>query len=258
MRRPQPNLVSMTASTTARAEGAVLGVDTATAETTVAVAAGGSVLVERAVGPAEDGRPRHAVALLAQIEQAAEECGGWERIETIAVGVGPGTFTGVRIGVATVRALAQGRGLSVAAVGSLAALARGIADGARGRDRLALIDARRGELFAGLYEASGQVLWEPFVATPEALCQRLGQRACPAVAGGDGSLRFRRSLEAAGVEVLPDSNPAHRMAARHVCALAVGAQAGAAELVKPVYLRRPDAEVWRERQAPNPQPPRLA
>ena len=112
--------------TTSTAADAVLGVDTATADTTVAVACGGRVFGERAAGPGEDGRPRHAVALLPQIEAAVEEAGGWERIGRIAVGVGPGTFTGLRIGISTARALAQGRDLTVTPVDSLAALARGI------------------------------------------------------------------------------------------------------------------------------------
>lgn len=242
----------MTASTAA---GGLLAVDTATAETTVAVACGGRLVSERAAGPGEDGRPRHAAALLGEIEAAVDEAGGWQEIETIAVGIGPGTFTGVRIGISTVRALAQGRGLAVVGVDSLAALARGI-EPADGGDRLALIDAKRGELFAALHDADGDSLWGPLVATPEVLCERLRGLAQPPVAAGGGSLRFRDALEAAGVTVLPGSHPAHRMAARHVCALAVGAEAGAAELVKPVYLRRPDAEVWRERQTADPQLPR--
>ena len=54
------------------------------------------------------------------------------------------------------------------------------------------------------------------------------------------------------MDVLPDADPAHRMAARHVCALAAGAEPGRPEQVKPIYLRRPDAEVWRERRDRDP------
>lgn len=243
----------MAESTTATA---VLGVDTATADTAVAVVCAGEVLDQRTVAPGDDGRPRHAATLLAEIEAAVEASGGWAAIGRIGVGAGPGTFTGVRIGISTVRALAQGRGLGVVAVESPAALARGIVAG--DRDRLALIDARRGELFGALHAADGRALWESFVATPEVLCERLAELDdCP-VAAGDGSLRFRRQLEAAGVTVLPEQDPAHRMAARNVCALAEKAPTQAAELIKPIYLRRPDAEVWRERQAPDPELPRLA
>jgi tRNA threonylcarbamoyladenosine biosynthesis protein TsaB len=227
----------------------VLGIDTSTADSVVAVSVEGELASERATGPATgDGRPRHADTLLAEVDAAVSAAGGWERIGTIAIGVGPGTFTGLRIGVATARALAQARELPVAAVSSLAALARGI-DPARApeRPRLALIDARRGEVFAALHAVAGAMLWEPLVATPDSIAERVADLGAAPLAAGDGSLRFRAQLEAAGVDVLPDADPAHRMAARHVCALAAGVEPGRPEHVRPIYLRRPDAEVWRER-----------
>jgi tRNA threonylcarbamoyladenosine biosynthesis protein TsaB len=229
----------------------VLGIDTATADVAVAVCSGGGPLSERSAPPAESGRPRHSQALLAEIEGAVAEAGGWERVGLVAVGVGPGTFTGLRVGVATARALAQARGLEAASVGSLAALARGI-DVPASRGRLALIDARRGEVFAGLYDDRCEPVWEPFVAPPDRLVDRLGSLPVGPLAAGDGSLRFRQRLEAAGVEVLPDADPAHRMAARHVCALAERAPRVRPEQLTPIYLRRPDAEVWRQQRPAEP------
>jgi tRNA threonylcarbamoyladenosine biosynthesis protein TsaB len=228
---------------------AVLGIDTATAETVVAVTRDGEVAAERSAGPGEDGRPRHAAALLDEVESAVAAAGGWEGIGLIAVGVGPGTFTGLRIGIASVRAVAQGRALPVAPVSSLAALALGIdASGSEpDRARLALIDARRGESFAALHRADASVVWPPFVAAPEAIAERVAELSRPPLAAGDGSLRFRAQLEAAGVEVLPDADLAHRLAARRICVLAAGVEPVRPEQVKPIYLRRPDAEVWRER-----------
>jgi tRNA threonylcarbamoyladenosine biosynthesis protein TsaB len=226
----------------------VLGVDTATADTAVALTVGDQVVFERATGPEDGGRPRHAEALLGEIEAAAEAAGGWEAVGVIGVGVGPGTFTGLRVGIATVRALAQARGLAVAPVSSLAALARGIGfGGSRPGLRLPLIDARRGEVFAALAEPDGSLAWEPFIASPDQLAERLAELSASPLAAGDGSLRFRAQLEAAGVDVLPDADPAHRIAARHVCAIAAEMEPGWPEQVKPIYLRRPDAEVWRER-----------
>ena len=226
---------------------AILGIDTATSTAAVAVCRDGTPVAERLGGPGPDGRPRHAATLLAEVEEAVAAAGGWDAIALIAVGAGPGTFTGLRIGIATARGLAQARDLPLAAVDSLAALARGI-PGEPGQSRLAAIDARRGEVFAGLYEASGKAIWEPFVAAPEAVGKRLAGLGRTVRAAGDGSLRFRAQLEAAGAEVLPDADPAHLVAARHVCALGAEAEAGRPEQAKPIYLRRPDAEVWREQR----------
>jgi tRNA threonylcarbamoyladenosine biosynthesis protein TsaB len=226
----------------------ILGIDTATADSAVAVAAEGEVLSERRAGPEPGGRPRHAAVLMDEVEGAVADAGGWDRIHLIAVGIGPGTFTGLRIGIATARALAQARGLEVAPVSSLAALGRGIGESAPGRPRLALLDARRSELFAALFDAAGAEAWGAETLTPEALAERLAGAAETPVAGGDGSLRFREQLESAGVEVLPAADPAHRMSGRHVCALAADVEPGSVSDVKPAYLRRPDAEVWREQR----------
>jgi len=240
------------------ASGALLGFDTATDDSTVAVAREGEVLGESRVDAVPGERPRHAAALLAQLAATAEGVGGWAAIAVIAVGVGPGTFTGLRIGVTTARALAQGLGLPLAPVGSLAALAGGIGEHPRAvdRPRLAAIDARRGEAFAALYAPDGEAVWEPFVAPPEAIASRLadlagsesGDSPGPPLAAGSGSLRFRSQLEAAGTEVLADEEPAHRIWARHVCRLAEAVTTVGPELVEPIYLRRPDAELWREQQ----------
>jgi tRNA threonylcarbamoyladenosine biosynthesis protein TsaB len=226
----------------------ILGFDTATTDAAVAAVVNGEVVSERRAGPDASGRPRHAAMLLAEVEAAAVEAGGWERIRRLAVGIGPGSFTGLRVGVTTARALAQARGLELVGVDSLAALAAGMRGRAAGRPTLTLIDARRSQVFAGLYDAGGETLWEPFVVGPDELVQRLVEGAQAPLAGGDGSLRFRSQLESAGVEVLADADPAHRMAARHVCELAAVATAGAVGDVKPSYLRRPDAEVWREQR----------
>jgi tRNA threonylcarbamoyladenosine biosynthesis protein TsaB len=229
---------------------ATLGLDTATDDVAVAVIRGDEVVEERRVGPDPGQRPRHATALLGAVEATVAAAGGWGAIGLIGVGAGPGLFTGLRVGVATARALAQGLPRPIAAVGSLDALARGVrtCPEARGRSLLAAFDARRGEVFAALYATDGRAAWGPIVAGPDELPSRLQGIGEPPLAAGSGSLRFRAELEAAGAEVLPDAEPEHRIAARHVCALA--AEAGPADLatIEPIYLRRPDAELWRERQ----------
>jgi len=234
-------------STPADAGPGVLGFDTATDDVAVAVTIDGRPVAERRVDARPGEYPRHATALLGEIEAAVDVAGGWPRIGLIAVGIGPGSFTGLRIGVATARALTQGLSLSVAGVVSLEALARGIGELDPARRRLAVIDARRREAFAALYGIGGEPEWPPFVGEPDALAERIAALEQPPLAAGDGSVRFRAQLEAAGAEVLPDTDPAHRIAARHVCLLGAGATPVRPEEIEPMYLRRPDAELWRER-----------
>lgn len=221
----------------------VVGFDTATPNLAVAASLDGEVAFESSVAPA-GGRPRHAALLLPEIERAAESIGGWERVGQLAVGIGPGTFTGLRIGVATARALALGHSLPLAAVGSLQALAVGIGGE---RPALAVFDARRGEVFAQLCNAGGAAIWAPLVLAPEALAERLSAEPAGVVAAGDGSIRFRDELEAAGADVLGDDAPQHRLSAAIVCELGAGAAVAGPECLEPLYLRRPDAELWRER-----------
>lgn len=236
---------------------AVVGFDTATADTAVCVADDGEVLHEALLGRAPDGSPRHSTALLAEVERAVEVAGGWDRIGRIAVGLGPGSFVGIRIGIATARGLAASTGLPVSGVCTLDALARGMtAVGALApppqasadelRAHLAVLDARRGEVFAALYSA-GERLWEPFVATPEDLGERLAALPEAPLAAGPGAVRFRHELASRGVEIPADADPVHRLAARHVCALATSVGSEAGGRLDPIYLRPPDAQRWRER-----------
>jgi tRNA threonylcarbamoyladenosine biosynthesis protein TsaB len=226
---------------------AILGLDTSTSELTVAVVGGGQVLAERESGPDPGGRPRHATELLPAVEAALRDAGGWDAVGRIAVGVGPGTFTGLRIGVASARALAQARGIPLTGVSSLAALAAGAheAHGPAGFC-LAVLDAKRGEAFAALYDGAGAELSPAWVGPPEELAKRVAELGSAPLAVGDGSVRFRDQLEAAGAVVPADDDPAHRLRARHLCRLASAAPDGERD-VEPNYLRRPDAELWRER-----------
>lgn len=229
----------------------VLGFDTATADTAVATTSGDSIVSEVLIGPGPDGRPEHGRALLGAIEEAVDAAGGWEAVGRIAVGTGPGSFTGLRIGVTTARALAQARGLPLVGVPSTAALAAGISSRPEGADRrrLAVIDARRGEVFAALDGGDGPSA--PLVTPPGGLAGAFAPSPLAgAIAAGDGSVRFRAEIEALGVEVLSDPDPAHRLSASHVCRLGAAVAPGT-EQVTPQYLRRPDAERWLERDNRN-------
>jgi tRNA threonylcarbamoyladenosine biosynthesis protein TsaB len=224
----------------------VLGVDSATADAVVGVTDRGEVVREARIDPAPDGRPRHSQVLLPEIERSVDEAGGWDRIERIAVGVGPGSFTGLRIGIATARALAQARGIPIAPASSLAALSRGISESGGGALALPVIDARRGEAFAALFEGDKE-LWAPFVAPPDELGDRLREVDQTPLAAGDGALRFAAELEAAGATVAPPEDPIHRVAARHVCAVGEAAAEASPDQIQPLYLRPPDAKRWLER-----------
>jgi tRNA threonylcarbamoyladenosine biosynthesis protein TsaB len=182
--------------------------------------------------------PAHASELMPAVAGAMERAGvGWDDLRAIAVGVGPGTFTGLRIGIVTARALATAGGLPLRRVSSLAALAAGI----DAPVRLPLIDARRGEVFAALYDAD-EGLWPPFTATPADLVARLRDGGFRPLAAGDGSIRFRGMLEEAGIPVEPKDSDAHVVRALHVCRLGEGAQDEPPEAVLPEYLREPDAK----------------
>ena len=225
----------------------MIGFDTATDDTVVAAVSDGEVVFSRSVGQTGNGRPAHATSLLVEVEAAAAAAGGWAAVERIAVGVGPGSFTGLRIGVSTAKALVGALGIELVAVGTLAALARGAAGIAGGRPLVATLDARRGELFAALYDGSGRQLAEPFVAAPEQLADRLSQLPESPLAVGSGALRFRDELQERGAEIPDDSHPSHRVAGTGVCALGAAVAVSHPDAVTPIYLRPPDAERWRER-----------
>jgi tRNA threonylcarbamoyladenosine biosynthesis protein TsaB len=229
---------------------AVVGFDTATDDVAVAATGGGEVLFETRLGPSEKGGPQHATALLGEVERAAAATGGWDAVERIAVGLGPGSFTGVRVGVATARALGLSRGLPVGGACTLDALGRGLGEAAGGRDRIAVADARRGEVFAALYSPDGERIWGPLVSSPEQLAERLSRLRRAALCGGSGAIRFHQQLASRGVEIPDRVDSVHRIAARHVCALATVPDDGEPGPGAPIYLRAPDAERWRKRGTP--------
>jgi tRNA threonylcarbamoyladenosine biosynthesis protein TsaB len=206
------------------------------------------VLYEALLGLAEQGGPQHTTALLREVERAVAVAGGWGTIEDLAVGIGPGSFTGLRVGIASAKALAMSRGLPLRGVGTLDALARGIGESAGDRQRLAVLDARRGEVAAALYGEDDARLWGPTLSSPEDLAEQAAALEETPLCAGSGAVRFRQQLTSPAVEIPDDADPVHRLAARHVCALAAALR-GAEESVSisPIYLRPPDAERWRER-----------
>lgn len=231
----------------------VLAFDTATPATVVGARRDGGEVVERADVPPAGTRPAHAPRLLALCEEALAGVGaGWADVTRLGVGTGPGTFTGLRIGVATARGLAQATGAPLAAVPTLEALARAATVAHPGHAVLAVLDARRGEAFAALWAADGAPLTAPAALAPGDLPALAARSGAPAVAAGDGAERWRTPLEAAGLLVPADGDPLHRPGGAALCALAAEREPAPDGAVVPEYVRLPDAELTRRAAAAAP------
>ena len=221
----------------------ILGLDTATPATAVAVLPDDGEPVELTHEPAPGERPGHATQLLPLAQRALGVLGAtFADVTRIGVGIGPGTFTGLRIGVATARALAQSTGAELAAVSTLDALAEPA--GTAERRVLAVLDARRGEAFVAAYVGGERVAGPAAIAPEElpAFAERAAGRAAstPWLAVGDGAIRFRDRLVPMA-DVPEDDSTLHRVSALAVCRLAKVAPTVDRDALLPEYVRPPDA-----------------
>jgi tRNA threonylcarbamoyladenosine biosynthesis protein TsaB len=230
-------------------EPLLLAIESATRVASVALLRGERLLAERASLPGQ----HHAERLLPMLDELLGEQGvGLDQVDGFAVSIGPGSFTSLRIGLASVKGLAFGSDRPVAAVSTLEALAWSAsrrADVARDSARVLvpLLDAGRGEVYAAAYRLAGEALERVLaegVHEPEALARRMRE---PGLWVGEGAALFADSLAAgAGVSMRSESSPCSwpraavvgRLGAR---ILAAGGGEAAADLV-PRYLRRPQAE----------------
>lgn len=217
----------------------ILGIDTSTAASAACVLRGDGRAFEVEPPVAALGQaPAHSRQLMPGVARCLDEAGlGYGDLDVVAVGAGPGAFTGLRIGVATARALARAHGAELRAVSSLDALALWIEEPVV----LPLIDARRGQLFAALYE-NGRQTMEPFAAAPEDVAARVAATGKDPLAVGDGSVRFEEVLELAGIRVAAPGSRAHVVRGLSVCRLASTARPTPRDFVLPDYLRLPDAK----------------
>ncbi len=235
----------------------ILALETATSRGSVALLDGDRV-VERAY------ETRGAGALAAAARLLAESGVAPHALDAVAVSVGPGSFTGVRLGVAAAQGIAIGTGCRLVSVGTLEALAEAarVTDwGVPGAFVLPLVDARRNEVYASLYRIgeSGEeprLLWGPETVSRSKLVERLGRlvpqqaRVDVGVLCGDGAAGLAPFFSGdAGWDSPALLGSAHAGAVARVGArkLGQGLWVGAEEL-QPVYLRKSDAEIAREKR----------
>jgi tRNA threonylcarbamoyladenosine biosynthesis protein TsaB len=212
----------------------ILALDASTPVITVALARGNGreVLAEVSLttcGASETLLP----AIHAALDLAGEDLGSVGRV---LAGVGPGTFTGIRIAAATARALSAGAGIPLSknsTLDALAAPARSYSG-----DVLAVLDARRGQVFARRYSEAAPTTGI-YCLTPE----ELSVEGAPLVVG-DGAVRYRGALSGLG-RIPPEDSPLHRVTAVGHVISADLTPVSPDELV-PIYVREPDAEVRRD------------
>ena len=223
-----------------------LALDTTTKTATSAVVSGGRVLGDwvgdAAVSPAAQ-LPRGVAEALASAALRLED------VDVFAVAVGPGSFTGLRVGIATMQGLAFARSRPLVGVSGLEALAAcAAAECAASSERLIVpwVDAWRGEIYAGVYR-DGRALTAPVVTEPAGALAAIDGAA---LFVGDGALAHREFISLRlgdGARFAPTMTP--RLAPAIAALAAARAEAGerpAPHAIAPMYVRRPDAELARD------------
>jgi tRNA threonylcarbamoyladenosine biosynthesis protein TsaB len=225
----------------------ILALDTTTKGGSVAVVDDGLVRVERAGNP----EVTYGERLPAELETVLDAAGvRIEAIDLFAVAAGPGSFTGLRVGIATIQGLAMARARRVVAVSALEALARAVTN--PDQTVATWMDAQRGEVFAALYAADGRdILIPPVAATPPVVLDAWAESGVTerSIFIGDGALRHGEFLrKALGARVQIVAPPALAGLIGQIAA-EDPARADLPHAIVPIYIRKSDAELARARRA---------
>jgi tRNA threonylcarbamoyladenosine biosynthesis protein TsaB len=232
----------------------VMALDTTSRAGSVALVDDGRVVEERAGDPTRT----HGERLPGELAALGVD---WSSVDVFAVCAGPGSFTGLRIGIATIQGLALVAGRPAVGVSALEALAQlASRDLAEGATIGAWVDAQRGEVFSALYRITAGAMFSPerlieleapAVAAPLATMDEWSRHDLASVLfAGDGAARYARPLEETGA-IMRIAQPA-LLAGALGCMASIRAERGLAtapDAVRPLYVRRPDAEIHRQRQA---------
>ena len=226
----------------------IVAIETATESVGVALRAGNGAEAAFTLR----GRRRHVETLAPALAHLFDQVGlGPTDLDVVAVDLGPGLFTGLRVGVAAAKGLAQATGIGVLGFSSLDILTRAAADGGHTGHLLAAVDARRGEVFASVRELrAGSAPAEDVIGaglfSPEELAAALSELGGVRIVGvGDGAQRYAAVLgEVPGVSCLMDaldSPPPLTLLAMAAHSYDAGTPPLAPHLVVPRYMREADA-----------------
>ena len=212
--------------------------DTSTAATVAGIEGPDGTLEARLEAP-PGSHPFHGAQLLPALAGLLEEAGArWQDVGRIGVGSGPGTFTGLRIAAATAEGLRRVVNAPVVAVDSLQALGLPLLRSAVGRPACALLDARRGEVFAAGWGPDGRRRFGPVAAAPGALARLLGDGGW--LVAGQPPAPFAEILDEQGIERLPGEDPRNLIGGAALCELAREGEPLDGPAL-PNYVREPDA-----------------
>ena len=226
----------------------VLGIESATESAGVALASSDGVLatVEIARGR------RHAESIVPCVQFVCERADvELSEVGAIAIDVGPGLFTGMRVGIATAKSLAMALGVPMVPLTSLEVLATG--ESTTEDIIVPVVDARKSEVFWAMYRRTDhgiELLRQPIVGSIDDLVADLMERDQPTVCAGDGAHRYQVEItDRFGCIISGAAHPSASVLAAEGVRRAIRDETVEEHLVEPVYLREPDAQInWSTRQ----------